>query len=232
MFRIAICDDEPFYLNKIEKLINKIFYIEGISDYKIDTYLSGKEFCDQEYMFMEYQAVFLDINMPDISGFNIAKKIKECNDSAFLVFITAFMDYVLEGYKMEALRFILKDMMEDMLPECIGTIVRKLKIQTQRVKYDFLEGRKEIFINKIFFIESIKHKLLFHIMESKMVQYSLYDKLDYIENNFIQYSFLRIHKSYLVNMKYINDIGNYKVKMKNGDTLPIPREKFRQVKEK
>ena len=65
-----------------------------------------------------------------------------------------------------------------------------------------------------------------------MVQYSIYEKLDNIEKELQAYHFLRIHRSFLVNTKYIESIGNYRIRLKAGKVLPVPKEKFQKVKER
>lgn len=59
----------------------------------------------------------------------------------------------------------------------------------------------------------------------------MYDRLDRIENTLMNFPFIRIHKSYLVNYNCISEIGNYRVTLKSGDILPIPRDKYKKIKE-
>lgn len=212
-------------------MIKQILSGYSIYSYQIDTYLSGEELLLNNDV-IQYDVIFLDINMPKQNGIEIARKIREKNTNVLLVFVTAFMDFALEGYKMEAIRFLLKDMLEEMLPECIETIIKKLDLQTKKIRYDFIQGNKEIPVEKICFVESQGHKIVFNIFDSKPIQYSLYNKLDNVEKELQIYGFLRIHKSFLVNTYYIQSIVNYKVKMKNGVILPVPRERYRYVKEK
>lgn len=231
MLKIAVCDDEKIYLKRIEDMLRLMLDKNGISIYKIDTYLSGNDFFQNNKIF-EYDVIFLDINMPEINGLEVARKIRENRPDILLVFITAFMDYALEGYKMEVIRFLLKDMLEEMLPECVETVIRKLSLQARKLKYSFMEGEKEVPVDSIYFIESQKHKLIYHILDSKLIQYSLYDKLDNAEKELFPYGFLRIHKSFLVNTKYIQNVVNYKVQLNNGMILPVPRERFQKIKER
>lgn len=231
MLKIAVCDDEEFYLKKISGLIEKILINRGISRYGIDTYLSGEDFVQND-RFMDYNLIFLDINMPEMNGLEIAGKIRESRQDILLVFVTAFMDYAMEGYKMEAIRFLFKDMLEEILPECMEAVIKKLSIQAHKIEYHFIEGKKEIPVDNILFVESQLHKLLFYVSEQRMTQYSIYEKLDNVEKELLPYGFLRIHKSFLINTKYIKNIVNYKVYLKNGEALPVPKEKFQKVKER
>ena len=231
MLKVAVCDDEKIYLKKIENMLKVMLDNNGVSFYEIDTYLSGKDFLHNNKIF-EYDVIFLDINMPEINGLEVARKIRENRPDVLLVFITAFMDYALEGYKMEVIRFLLKDMLEEMLPECVETVIRKLSLQARKIKYNFMEGQKELPVDSIYFIESQRHKLIFHVLDSKLVQYSLYGKLDDVGTDLLPYGFLRIHKSFLVNTKYIQNIVNYKVQLNSGMILPVPRERFTKIKER
>lgn len=231
MFRIAVCDDEPAYLERIINSVKKNLKEQGVSIYSIDTYLSGEALLADARL-REYHVIFLDINMPHINGLEAAKKIRESRGDILLVFVTAFLDYAVEGYRMEAVRFLLKDMLEELLPECMDTVIRKLNLQTYKIKKQFREGRKELSIDSIRYVESRGHKLFFHLSGIEMVQYSLYEKLDNIEKELQEYAFLRIHKSFLVNTKYIERISNYRVELKQGEILPVPKEKFQRIKER
>ena len=133
---------------------------------------------------------------------------------------------------MEAIRFLLKDMLEELLPECMEAVIKKLDLQTYKINKLFREGQKEIAVDRILYVESRGHRLFFHLCEPEIVQYSIYEKLDNIEKELQGYAFLRIHKSFLVNTKYIGRIGNYRVELTQGEVLPVPKEKFQRIKER
>lgn len=230
MLKIAVCDDETYYLNRIVDLLKRELKKRDIRDYIIEEYVLGTSLL-KENRFLEYDIVFLDINMPEINGLKIAERIREIRTKVILVFVTAFIDYALEGYKTEAIRFLLKDTLEQTMPECVEAITRKLALQTYKMKCSCREGEKEIPIDRICYIESKAHRLFFNILENESEQYNLYDKLDNMEEQLSMYGFLRIHKSFLVNTKYIEEIVNYVVWLKDGRQLPVPRERFKQVKE-
>lgn len=230
--KIAICDDEKYDLEKIEHLLKQELHKHNISVYKIDTYLSSNEFLQNNEKIMQYDVIFLDINMPQMNGINVAEKIRKVRDDVMLIFITAFIDYALEGYRLEAIRFLIKDMLESMMPECVEVIIKKIDLQSKKMEYRFIEGKKEICVDSIIYIESRMHKLFFFLKGVGDKTYSIYEKLDNVEAQLLHCGFLRIHKSYLVNIKYIKKIVNYKAEMKQGIVLPIPREKYQRVKER
>lgn len=108
MFRIAICDDEKIFRDDLKEILIRYMTDRGIM-LEIDTFSSGKEFVELGIEMVKYKIVFLDINMDELDGIMTAKKIRENSKDMFIVFVTAFVNYTIEGYKVDAVRYILKD---------------------------------------------------------------------------------------------------------------------------
>ncbi len=229
--KIAVCDDEKYYRKRIQDVIEENLLRCGVTDVCIDTFSSGVNFCDSAKEIETYHAIFLDISMPDINGLIVAQNIRKYNQNIVIVFITSYINYALDGYRMEAHRFIIKDMLEEMMPECIESLCKKINTHYSKKLFSFIEGEREILINRIAYIESCKHKLFFHMTGRNRRIFTMYDRLDRIENTLMNFPFIRIHKSYLVNYNCISEIGNYRVTLKSGDILPIPRDKYKKIKE-
>lgn len=232
MLNIAICDDEEFYIEKIEKGVKTFLQQTSVQEYRIETWNSGEELCSDQQRLEKYQIIFLDVNMQQMDGFEAARKIRRVNEDVFLVFVTAYVDYAVEGYKVDAVRFLIKDSLTQTLPECMETILGKMDYKKKKEVFEFLEMKREVAVHKISHVESQKHKLLFYINNNGIEQYTMYGKLDELETTLGPYGFIRIHRSFLVNVKEIVEIKNYRVIMKNNENLPVPRDKYRQVKEK
>ena len=228
MLQIAICDDEQFYREKIKYLLEEYLQAKGML-YTLHLFLSGEDFLEQCENNVRFDIVFLDISMEEVDGIQAAQRIRSFHNDTYIVFVTAFIDYALEGYKVNAVRYLMKDTLEIALEECMNAILQKM--QVARVTFSFLEGEKRLYTDNILYVESRGHKSIFHYMESEMVSYQIYDKLDSVERNLEGYGFLRIHKSYLVNMKHIRKISNYIVSLDTGEELHVPRLRFQAVKE-
>lgn len=231
MINIAICDDEELFLQREQDIISKYMGENGYQ-YNIDQYLSGKQFLESNKA-DKYDIVFLDVSMAEIDGMETAKRIREFNNKVFLVFVTAFIVYSTEGYKVEAIRYILKNdkMFDAAIEESLFTIIQRLAVSKQKHTFSFQEGKIEIDLSNIVYIESNLHKLIFHMNTSKKKQYSMYEKLDSIDAEIGGSGFVRIHKSYLVNMKYVEDIERYKLVLKDGTNLNIAKSRYPAVKE-
>ena len=233
MIKIAVCDDEEIFGKKIHSLISQ-YLDEKKLFFEIDIFRSGTEFVALGPEMSKYQMVFLDINMDDLDGIETAKQLRSyCKDS-YLVFVTAFLNYTLEGYKVEAIRYILKGAtnFKDLVYEALDAICEKMRYVEQKEVFDFREGKKEIAISRIAYIESNLHRLQFYVLESDYVLYTLSSTLNAIEGQFEENRFVRIHQSFLVNLSYVVSIANYKAYLQNGMVLPIAKNRYKFAREK
>ena len=228
MLKIAICDDEKYYRDRIENLL-KAYLQEHNLNAELVLFQSGESFISQQENLVKYDIVFLDINMNEMDGIETAMRIRRFYSSTYIIFVTAFIDYALEGYKVNAVRYIMKNTLEISVRESMDAVLEKMR--HLQVGFDFLQGRQNIYIDNLLYVESKKHKAVFYYMDVSITQYEIYDKLDHIEQQLAAYGFLRIHKSFLVNMKHIRKISNYAVLMDWGETLPVPRLRFQAVRE-
>lgn len=118
---------------------------------------SGKESMQLGIEMMKYKVVFLDINMEEVDGLDTARWIRQYSEDMFIVFVTAYITYALEGYKFNAVRFVLKEtkMFSEALLECMDEILEKMNYVTVKKDISFCEGRKEIRLDRLLFIEQI-----------------------------------------------------------------------------
>lgn len=232
MFRIAICDDESFFAEELKELISGYMMEKGLV-FEIDTYSSGEALVKLGIEVVRYTAVFLDINMEKIDGIKAAEKIREVSREVFIVFVTAYVNYSLEGYRLDAVRYLLKSNanFQSTVNECMNAIMEKLNYLVAKREFDFKEGTKEVSLERLLYIESNLHKLEFHIMEDDMKIYTMYETLNALEDRLAANDFVRIHQSYLVNIKYIKNVVRYKVVLTNGVELVIPKARYTYVKE-
>lgn len=119
--RIAICDDEKIYrkqlMTELEKIIKSL-------DVIIDEYDNGKELIDK-YDKYKYELVFLDIEMPAMNGIDLARALRVKSDTLEIVFLTGHIEYALEGYEVNALRYLTKPVNPQKLQEVISFITKK-----------------------------------------------------------------------------------------------------------
>lgn len=230
--KIAICDDEIYFAGKLREILMQ-YLEERHIDFEIELFSSGREFVELGVEMLQYQIIFLDINMKQMDGIETAKNVRAYTEESFVVFVTAYIDYSLEGYQVGASRYILKNNLNfrEQIYECMDAITKKMKCFLTRKIFRFQEGEKKIRIENILYIESKLHKLEFNILEHGLATYTMYGTLNKLENELEEYPFLRIHQSFLVNLKYIKCVTGYKVVLSNGQELTVPRARYKTVKD-
>lgn len=231
MFKIAICDDEKIFRENIKKYVEKYLNQKDIL-FEIDTFNSGKEFLNMGIEMVQYEIVFLDINMDEIDGIATAKKIREYSSEMQIIFATAYIDYSLEGYKVGAVRYLLKNSInfDKSIFECMDATLDRMNYVALKKSFKFNECERDVLLERILYIESRLHKLEFHIMEDRLTVYTLYGTLNELEKDMQEFKFLRIHQSFLVNLKHIKNIANYKLILSNNQELVVPKARYKDVK--
>lgn len=232
IIKIAICDDEAIFAEKLKTVIE--FYCdEKQIPYVVDIYCSGEEFLADNIKMMKYQILFLDINMEEPNGLQTAKELRKLSRETFLIFVTAFINYTIEGYKVDAIRYLLKSDVNfrQSVYESLNAVFERMGYKQNIKKFCFQEGEKNIALEKIIYVESELHRLLFHVFDEDVDLYTMYETLNNVSKMFTDI-FVRSHQSYLVNLKFVKTIsGNFLVLI-NGKTLPIARSKLKEVRDK
>lgn len=230
IIKIAVCDDEKIFADKLKKIIERYCLRKKIS-YKLDTYDSGEAFLSSPLKMMEYQIVFFDINMEGINGLETARQLRKLCKKTFIIFVTAFINYTLEGYKVNAIRYLLKEDLnfEQSVFESLDAVFERMREVPRVSTFSFREGEKSIPMEKIIYIESNLHKLTFHVFDKEIVLYTMYETLNKIAGVFPE-DFIRIHQSYLVNLRFVRCVTENQLMLLNREKLPIARSKLRETR--
>jgi DNA-binding LytR/AlgR family response regulator len=231
MFRIALCDDNDKFLDMEERIIRQ--YLDLCrTEYHIERFVGGQALLDLGQEINQCQLIFLDVEMEELGGIETARKIREYSEVP-IAFVTAYISYSLEGYKVNAVRYILKEMVSFRagICECLDLIMnRNQNAETERLVLELREGTKEILLTDLIYIESRHHYCYFHIRESGTSNiYTKREKLDEIEAQLHEESLLRIHKSCLVNLSFVSDVKRYQVQLTTGEILLVAQSKYLDV---
>lgn len=230
MIRIAVCDDEKYFREKIGALLQEYSSARefGIN---VESFASGEEFLASEKKEM-FDVIFLDINMEGMNGIETAQKIRQFSEDIVLIFITAYVAYSPEEYKVNAIRYLLKDSdsFKTAFWECMDAVRNKLMVVEKKEKFEFQGKEMVIPLSHIVYMESNLHKVTFYIKGKEIQAYTMYEKLDAIEERLRKtQSFCRIHQSYLINLKYVDEVKRYQVLLNTGEILNIAKPRYKEV---
>ncbi len=220
--KIAICDDRKNDREALRALLEAYG-----QDFEIREYGSGSGLCGDTEFIRECGIIFLDINMDGMDGLEAARQIKAECPKVHIVLVTAYVNYALDGYKVKASRFLLKDDLEQTLQECMDDILREIRQEERVVEFGFVEGNIRLKVDDIIYIETSKHKNVFYTQEQT---FSIYKKMDELEEDLKGMGFVRIHQSFLINMKYIEKISNYVMILTTGKEISVPKSRYLEVK--
>ena len=162
---IAICDNEEMFVKNISGLLEE-YLNENKLQYSIDMYSSGSELIGLKDKIVNYDIVFLDINMTGIDNIKVAEWIRMYSDRVIIISITLMSDYNIQGYKYDVFRCVLKDSIDlkGSIYECMNAVLYKLNyINSDKRIISCDSGSKEVDVSKIIYIESSGHKVTYHI---------------------------------------------------------------------
>ena len=221
--RIAICDDEERYRIELKTILNKLLIN---ADLNIDTFDDGNILADA-FAASPYDLVFLDIEMPALDGITLAKKIRARSENVFIVFLTSHIEYALEGYEVNALRYLTKPVDIEKLKEVIRYVQEKQGSSRQII---IKEDGEEILIdiNDVIYMESMNQKV--RIVTAKgehVIRYNIGDFEEQLKND----GFFRIHRGYLISLSKVKKLSGNDVILDGGETLPVSRSNVKPLKE-
>ena len=142
--------------------------------------------------------------------------------------VTAYMNYALDGYKVKASRFLLKDNLADTIEECMDDLIAEINKNRRILEFRFVEGTIKLYADDIIYIETELHKNVFYTEKGT---FQIYKKLDELENEFKDMGFVWAHLSFLVNMRYITKNQRLCDDTYHGKKrIPVPKARYAQVK--
>ena len=231
LMNIAICDDEKIFIERINDGITGYFRKNDM-DYTVTSFTSGEDFIALGENVLEFNLVFLDICMENSNGLEVAKFIRQQSKDILIVFVSAFIDYSVQGYHFDALRYILKDaMLGRAIEESLDTALSRIEHKNIYIEEEFNEGKRKFALCNLYYIECIKHWLYFHIYDGNAMKvYKTYKTMKSIEEKYFSHNFLEVRKGVLVNPEKVKNVLRYEMKLDNDDIIVIPKEKYMMVK--
>ena len=224
--RIAICDDEEKFRVQEKNLIDRV---SASMDIVVDTYAEGKKLLER-FDTLPYNLVFLDIEMPGMDGITLAREIRKRSTETQIVFLTGHVEYAIEGYEVNALRYLTKPVQEEKVKE----VLRYVLDASVSGKQLILREEGEDLILKyadIYYMEAQNQYVMIYSEDgAHLIRANIGDFEEQLKSD----GFYRIHRGYLVSLSKVKKLVKGEVIMQYGAkeiSLPVSRSNIKPLKE-
>lgn len=218
MYQIALCDDDAIFADHLKGKIQKWFQKEKAECY-IQIYMDGKELLLSD---QPVQIYFLDICMPDFSGFDLVKIIHSRDPKLPVVFVSNREDAVFDSIQYYPLRFVRKAFLEKDLENALTAFMahQRKKVETSVIHLIVKNRQIELPVAELLYMESQLHYLNFHSLSEN---YHIRGKISDYQQLLSEYPFAMPCRGVLVNLDMITSIHPNEIILKTGSRIPLTR---------
>ena len=223
-YKIAVCDDDTeqrtYILDQVTSWAKKNRHLT-----EIKVYADAKAFFFDWAEEKDFDILLLDIEMPEISGIELAKAVRRENSTVQIVFITGFYEYFSDGFDVSALHYLIKPVDAAKLYPVLDKAVSNLTYRQRSVLISTAEGDIKVSLADILYVESENVYVIVHTVHGnyrmRMTLGKFSEQLDE--------TFFKVHRSFVVGLKYIKKITRAEITMINSDMVPISRGMYDSV---
>ena len=220
---IAVIDDDLTTAANLNDYF-KQYGAEVGMEFKIKHFANAEQFLGS-YRVAEYSIIFMDIELPGMSGIDAAHRLRYIDTSVVLLFITRMAQYAQKGYEVDALDYIVKPLRYADFYLKIKKAINVARARESRmIVVQSGNGMVCMSTNKIMFVEVMGHQLSFHLVDGVI---EVRGSLGEIEKRLEGYGFLRCNNCYLVNIQFVNWVRGYDIDVA-GHVLKISHPRHKQ----
>lgn len=221
MYRFAVCDDSSADRAYVTALIQEWGGSREVL-LQIDGYPSAEAFLFAYEQDEAVDVLFLDIEMRDMSGVELARRLRQLGAGLQIVFLTGYMEYIAEGYDVEALHYLLKPVTKEKLDAVLDRAAERIKTREAALLLSLPDGVVRLPLQEIRYLEVMKNYVTLHAAGE---EYSVKRPLSELAKE-LDERFYRTHRSYMVNIRFVKKITKTEVTLKDGRALPLSRKLY------
>lgn len=236
MIRIILCDDNVIFLERMRCDIRTV--LRQLNVEAVIQIFTEAETIPQKAM-QDCDIIFLDIDFDDkkYTGIDVARKIRGAKPNAIIIFLTNYIEYAPEGYEVQAFRYALKSEIDKKLLQYVKSAINKLFAEKEPFQINLSGEPVTLYLDDILYIESQGHNVIIFTQKTgqsleSQNEYKVYSTLSKFEQQLSERGFLRIQKSYLVNMRRLKQYRCNEALLDNGISLPVSEKTYSENKKK
>lgn len=216
---VAICEDDIVYINGLK------YSCEGWAKRHPDSGLVIRQYNNPEDFLYDWECgdrfdiLFLDIMFPHMNGAELAKKIRETDKESMIVFVTNSRQYAIGGYMLNIHRYLLKPASDQAISECLDDCYQHYFVRREYITFSDADGGKRFAVNDLIKIETRGHILELTFCGEKVENIRIYEPLDKIMKRLPQRWFLRVNRSTIINMLYVQKFNHKQILVLNSKML-------------
>lgn len=235
MIRLILCEDDSRFQEEIRNRLVRIFEQIDLK-LKLHCYTDPTLISDQFLSSCDIAILDIDLNHPKYNGMDIARKIRNFRKNTVIIFLTHFIEYAPAGYEVQAYRYILKSQMETELERVIIQAVDQFYELKETLKIQISGEVIDLLLENIRYLDVMQHDITIHYDQTlggkTKKTYVVRSSLSSFEEHLETQGFLRIHKSYLVNMRYIKKLKCREAELYTGEVLRVSEKSYSELKKK
>lgn len=224
MYKIALCDDDERFTSRFTPLLEQLLREKG-ADWQLSRFTDTGELLRSVESGGEYDLLFLDIVFGTEQGIRLARTLRERRYGAEIVFVTSSPDFAVEGYDAAPLHYLIKPVDREKLETALDRFLEKRAPQV--VRFDTPRGLLQLRLADILYFEIYSHDIVIHVAGGR--RESCVGSLKELEALLPRQSFVRPHRSYLVNLDHIAAMSRYHIRLTSGETVPVSKNLYQQV---
>lgn len=221
--RIAICDDESVQHDYLKQLLHKWSMQKNII-VNITCFPSAESFLFRYTEDKMYDILLLDIEMGEMSGVELARAVRKTNKEIQIIFVTGYMEYIADGYDVEALHYLIKPVTQTKFFDVLDRAVIKLHRNEQTLYLNLGNENVRLPLYEIQYLEVQRNYVTIHADKEYTVKMTLSELEKELDN-----TFFRTGRSYIINLKYIRRILKTEIHLADGTILPLPRGQYDSI---
>ena len=230
MFRLAVCDDDPHSLSHMISLLEE-YHLTSPFSFEYACFHNGIELASVLEQGKHFDVYCLDIVMPGFDGIELGKEIRDFDKSAQIIYFTSSPEFAFDSYSVKAFNYVLKPISKDVLFSVLNDVLEQMQHHEElSIVVKDIQGIQKVLLSNLAYAEAMGRKVLYHLSSGRILECSA--KFSEVCTTLLAHNFfLKPHRSYVVNMKYINTIENTEITLQTSASIPIAQGKSKEIKE-